>query len=484
MTATAREWAGLAVLMLPCLLVALDGHVLNLAIPSIAADLHPTGTQQLWIVDGYFFFIAGSLIAMGVLGDRIGRRRLLLAGSATFALTSVLAAYAPNAGTLIAARILTGVAGAALMPSTLSLIRVMFADPRQRTIAIGVWTASFSLGGIVGPLAGGALIERFWWGAVFLIAVPIVALLLLTGPFLLPEFRDRAGTSFDGLGAGLSLTAVLAFVYGLKRLAEAGWDPVVVLAVAAGAGLAVVFVRCQRLIDLTLFRRPAFTAALIANSLAFFVLYNSELAMAQYLQLVAGLTPLSAGLWTLPSVLGFLVGSGLAPLLVRFLSRGRVIAAGLVAVAAGFAAQAGAGGLGGIVAGSVIVSVGLAPVYALTTELIVAGVRPERAGAASAIGETGAELGGALGVAVLGSLGVFVYRTVLGSSGTLGDAVATAAGLPAGSREQLLHAARHAYELAFAGMAATSALLIAVVATAAVVLLRSDRDAFGLRDGV
>ena len=483
-TATAREWTGLAVLMLPCLLVALDSHVLNLAIPSIAAELRPSGTQQLWIVDSYVFFVAGSLIAMGALGDRIGRRRLLLAGSAAFALASVLAAYAPDAGTLIAARILTGVAGAALMPATLSLIRVMFTDRRQRTLAIGVWTASFALGGILGPLAGGALLGHFWWGSVFLIAVPAVAVLLLTGPFVLPEFRDRGPAGFDGLGAGLSLTAVLTFVYGLKRLAEGGADPVAVLAMTAGLGLAVVFVRRQRthpapLLDLALFRRPAFTAALIANSLAFFVLYNSELALAQYLQLVAGLTPLSAGLWTLPSVLAYLAGSALAPLLVRAWRRAAVVSAALAVIAAGFAVQAAAGGLGAIIAGTVIVSIGLAPVYALTTELIVASVPPHRAGAASAIGETGAELGGALGIAVLGSLGVFVYRTVLGRGGTLGDAVATAAGLPPGPREQLLRAARHAYELAFAGMAATSAALMIVVAAGGLVLLRSARDPLG-----
>src|SRR2546421_3684811 len=212
-----REWAGLAVLTLPCLLYAMDLTVLNLAIPQLSRDLRPSSTQLLWIVDVYGFLAAGALVTMGTLGDRIGRRRLLLIGAAALAATSLLAAWSASAPTLIAARALLGVAGATIAPSTLSLIRGMFPDPRQRTAAISVWITSFSVGGAVGPLIGGVLLEWFWWGSVFLLAVPVMALLLVLGPLLLPEFRDPRAGRPDLVSAALSVAAVLAVIYGLKQ---------------------------------------------------------------------------------------------------------------------------------------------------------------------------------------------------------------------------------------------------------------------------
>src|SRR6266496_6056794 len=194
--ATHREWLGLAVLALPTLLLSLDVSVLYLALPPLSADLHADSTQQLWILDIYSFLLAGFLVTMGTLGDRIGRRRLLLGGAAAFGIASVLAAFSTSAGMLIAARALLGLAGATLAPSTLSLIRSMFADPRQRTVAVGVWISSYSAGGAIGPLLGGVLLEWFWWGSVFLLAVPVMALLLL-GPVLLPEYRDPEAGRLD-----------------------------------------------------------------------------------------------------------------------------------------------------------------------------------------------------------------------------------------------------------------------------------------------
>src|SRR6266850_178764 len=215
-----REWVGLGVLALPCMLISMDLTVLNLAVPHLSADLRPSSSQLLWIVDIYGFLIAGSLITMGRLGDRIGRRRLLLIGAAAFGVASVIAAFAVSAEMLIAARALLGLAAATLAPSTLSLLRNMFLDPRERTFAVGVWIASFSAGGAIGPLLGGLLLEYFWWGSVFLLNMPVMTLLLVLGPILLPEFRNPNAGRIDIGSAALSLAGVLAIIYGIKRIAE------------------------------------------------------------------------------------------------------------------------------------------------------------------------------------------------------------------------------------------------------------------------
>ena len=301
-----REWVGLAVIALPCLLYSMDLTVLNLALPALTADLRPSPTQLLWIVDIYGFLVAGLLITMGTLGDRIGRRRLLFVGAAAFAGASLLAAFSTSAEMLIVARALLGVAGATLAPSTLSLISNMFADAQQRTVAIGVWIMSFSVGGAIGPLVGGLLLEYFWWGSVFLLAVPVMVLLLAVGPRLLPEYRDPGAGRIDLPSAALSLVAVLLVIYGLKQMAQNGLGWVPALSIVAGLVLGTAFVRRQRsldvpLIDLGLFRVPAFSAALVVNLLAFFVAFGAFLSIAQYLQLVVGLSPFEAGSWTVPS---------------------------------------------------------------------------------------------------------------------------------------------------------------------------------------
>ncbi|WP_191060847.1 MFS transporter, partial [Geminicoccus harenae] len=300
--ATPREWIGLAVLALPCLVYSMDLTVLNLAIPQLSADLRPSAAQLLWIVDIYGFLVAGSLITMGTLGDRIGRRRLLLIGAAAFGVASVLAAFAPSAELLILARAVLGLAGATLAPSTLSLIRTMFQDDRQRTFAIGVWIASFSAGAAIGPVVGGVLLEHFWWGSVFLIALPVMLLLLVLGPFLLPEARDPDAGRMDLPSAALSVVAVLAVIYGIKHSAEAGFGLLPALAILAGLAVGLLFVRRQRrlddpLIDVSLFRIPSFSAALLINLLSLFAALGFFLVIGQYLQLVLGMGPLEAGLW-------------------------------------------------------------------------------------------------------------------------------------------------------------------------------------------
>jgi DHA2 family multidrug resistance protein-like MFS transporter len=491
MRAGRREWIGLAVIALPCLLYSMDLTVLNLAVPHLTRDLAPSGAQLLWIVDIYGFMVAGSLITMGTLGDRIGRRRLLLIGAAAFGAASVLAAFSTSAGMLIATRALLGVAGATLAPSTLSLIRNMFLDPRQRTVAIGVWVTSYSVGGAIGPLLGGILLESFWWGSVFLMGVPVMVLLLVVGPMLLPEFRDPRAGRLDLRSAVQSLAAVLAVIYGLKRIAEdgPGWLPV--LFILTGLVTGVAFVRRQHtlahpLIDPRMFRVPAFNASLATYTIGTFVAFGAFFFVAQYLQLVLGLSPLRAGLWMLPSFGGFIVGAMLTPVIVRRVRPAFVISAGLALAAVGFAvlAQVGdASGLALLVTGSAIYSLGLAPVITLATDLIVGSAPAERAGAASAISETSSELGGALGIAVLGSIGTAVYRGMMADGvpvgvphataelarATLGGAVSVAERLPREIGAELLGTSREAFAQAVQLTAGISAAI--ALATAILVLL-------------
>jgi DHA2 family multidrug resistance protein-like MFS transporter len=473
----------------------MDLTVLELAVPKLSADLRPSASQLLWIVDIYGFLVAGFLITMGTLGDRIGRRRLLMIGATAFAVTSVLAAFSTSAGMLIATRALLGIAGATLAPSTLALISNMFHDSQQRTLAIGVWATSFSVGAVIGPLLGGVLLEFLWWGSVFLMAVPVMALLRVLGPLLLPEFRDPEAGQLDLLSAGMSLAGVLAVVYGLKHIAAYGFEWLPTLSIATGLLVGIVFVLRQRtlahpLIDLRLFRVPAFSASLATNTLSIFAIGGAFLFIAQYLQLVLGLSPLQAGLWTLPSAGGLIAGSLLAPLIVRWVRPAIASAGGLAAVGFGLLTQVhGTSGLTVLVTGSIVLSLGIAAVVPLTTDLIVGAAPPERAGAASGISESGTELGGALGIAILGSVGTAVYRSQVSDAvpagippqaaeaarDTLGGAVAVADSLPEQLGTELLDTAREAFTQGLQLTAMTSAVLVLGMAILVLVLLRDVR---------
>ncbi|MFC7565577.1 MFS transporter [Actinomadura namibiensis] len=498
-----REWTGLAVLTLPTLLLALDMSVLYLALPRLSADLGADAVEQLWIMDVYGFMIAGFLVTMGSLGDRIGRRRLLLVGSAAFAAASVLAACSTGPAMLIGARAVLGIAGATLMPSTLALIGNMFADARQRGVAIAVWMSAFMGGTAVGPLVGGALLEHFWWGSAFLLGVPVMVLLMATAPFLLPEYRDPRGGRLDLASVALSLGAVLPLVYGLKEIARQG--PAAGPALAAVAGLAVgaLFVRRQRrladpLLDLRLVADRSIRAGLTIMLLGAVTMVGSFLLISLYLQLVAGLSPFVAGLWTIPGAVAMVAGTTLSPLAARRLRPAYVLAAGMAVAATGLlliAQVRDSSDVGVLVLGHVVVCFGAGPMGAICTELVLGAAPPERAGSASAMSETSAEFGIALGVAALGSLAGAVYRADLEVPGGVpGDAAAAARGgitgaaeaagrLPGAAGAELLEAARAAFVTGLQVTVVLSAVLAAGLAVLAAVTLRHLRPTEAAPDG-
>ncbi|MBD9470650.1 MFS transporter [Pseudoxanthomonas sp. PXM01] len=492
--ATRREWIGLAIIALPCMVYAMDLTVLNLALPAISAELDPSASQLLWIVDVYGFLVAGFLMTMGTLGDRIGRRKLLLIGAAAFAVASVLAAFSRSAEMLIAMRALLGIAGATLAPSTMSLIPNMFHDEHERQFAIGVWIAAFSVGGAIGPLVGGLLLQWWWWGAAFLAAVPVMVLLLVLGPKLLPEYRDPDAGRLDPLSMVQSLLAVLAVVYGLKRIAEYGVDPRGIAVLLVGMALGALFVRRQKhlaypFLDVTLFHRPAFSAAIVAYALAGLSMMGVYIFMTQYLQLVLGLTPLQAGIATIPWSVCFTVGSLLAPRLVRHWGARRVMVRGLLFAAVGFGITAlvvPPYGLWILIAGMLAMSLGMAPVFTVGNELIITTAPPERAGAASALAETSAELSGALGIAILGSLGMLAYRLWLDPAlpaalpnadttralSTLGGAVTVAGEVGGAAGTTIADTARTAFTDAIRAIAVFGMAMMLVAAWMAAHLMR------------
>ncbi|MEU1727748.1 MFS transporter [Nonomuraea sp. NPDC005692] len=485
-----RKWACLAIACLATLLLSVDLTVLHLALPRLVADLGASSTQLLWIGDIYGFALAGLLVTMGNLGDRVGRKRLLLIGVAGFGAASVVTAYAPNPELLIAARTLLGVAGAMIMPSTLSIVRNVFADPRERTAAIGLWSGMSAAGFALGPVVGGVLLDHFWWGSVFLLNVPIMALVLVCGFLLLPESRNPAAGRIDGLSVALSFAGVVTAVYAVKEAAHQGLAHADVLGAAvAGAVCLVLFVRRQKtlttpLIDVRLFRRRAFSASVGTNLLAIFALSAMSLLFAWYLQLVLGWSPLQAGLAQIPGGLSGAVGGVLAARLIGRLGRNGVVALGLALNAGAFVRY----GLLGtevdyltLLPVMMIGGLGIGLTFTVNNDNILATAPKERAGAAAAVSETAFELGGALGIAVLGTVLNSVYRAnLLVPAGVPGEAAresiagatATAAALPPQAAGELMRAARTAF---VAGMQVTTlvtAVLLAVVAVLALAGLR------------
>ncbi|MGQ0838162.1 MFS transporter [Actinokineospora sp.] len=489
-----REWLGLGVIVLACLLVSMDTSVLFHAVPALTLDLGPSPGQLLWIMDSYGFLLAGLLIAMGALGDRIGRRRLLLLGAVGFGAASVLTAFADSAELVIVGRVLLGVAGATIAPSTLALIRTMFPDPARRRSAIALWTAGFGAGAMIGPIVAGVLLERFWWGSVFLVNVPVMVLLLAAGPVLLPEFRGRAVGRFDVPGALLSLAAVLSVIYGGKRLAEGDAGVVSVAAVAAGCLLGVVFLRRQRdsanpLLDPTLFRDRRFSAALATTVVLQFALLGMILFSSLYFLVVLRISPFGAALWRLPAIGTLVLGLVLGGIMAKRLRARTIVVAGLLTAAAGFGLPATVTddtGLVAVVVGGSVLTTGLGMVIVLATDLVLAAAPPERAGTASALSETATELGGALGIAVLGSISAAVYRVGVGDAipaavpadtarGSLAEAIRVADGLPEPARSALADAAVGAFADGMRVAVVVGCAALVAMAAAVALLTPDDR---------
>jgi MFS transporter, DHA2 family, multidrug resistance protein len=471
-----RQWIGLAVLALPALLVAIDVFVMLLALPHLSTALGASSTQQLWIMDVYGFILAGFLITMGTLGDRIGRRKLLLIGAASFGAASVLAAYSRTPEMLIAARALLGLAGATLAPSTLSLLSTMFRDPKQRGLAIGIWFMCFIGGTAIGPVVGGAMLGSFWWGSVFLLGVPAMVLLLVVGPILLPEYRDGGAGRLDLFSVVLSLCAILPLIYGLKELAKAGWQPVPLLAIVFGLAFGIAFARRQRkladpLLDLKLFGNRTFSVALGSMMLGTMLTGAMMMFSTTYLQLVDDLPAFDAGLWMLPVAAASIVSLLFAPLLGRRLNKAYLIGGGLVVSVAGLViltqVQPGMSPAVLILGWSVI-NLGAGPFVALGTDLVIGSAPPQKAGSAAAINETSGEFGYALGIAVLGSIGTMVYRASL-PSGTPGrDSITEAVAAGSAALDQ----AKTAYANGLHVVAAIAAVLLLGVAVAVMTLLK------------
>lgn len=446
----ANRWVVLVVLCLSLLLVALDATVLHVAVPAVTEDLRPSAVGLLWIVDAYPLVCASLLILFGTLGDRVGRRRILLLGYALFAVASAVAAMADSPGVLIAARALLGVGGAMIMPATLSILRQVFPDRRERAVAIGVWTAVAAVGAATGPVIGGFLVEHFWWGSVFLINIPLMALILPIGRLLLPESRGSDDGPWDVFGALMAAAGVLGVVLGVKRAGTG--EGVFVLATLVplflGGALIVAFVRRQKrrthpLIDIGMFARPAFSTAVGCIVLAMLALVGLELIAVQYLQLVLGLSPLETGLRLLPLTFAAMAAGATGSYTLRRVGPRRMVGWGFVLTAASvllltLMGQHDRPGL--LTVSFVLLGFGLQSTLFGAYESMLSEAPADRAGGAAAIGETSYQLGAGMGIALLGS--------VMNAAYTPGLAKLSGAGVPAEASTAASHSLGEAYQVA------------------------------------
>lgn len=496
-----RDWLALGLLMFPVLLVAVDNTALTFALPAIAHGLHASGIELLWIVDTYPLVLAGLLVAMGSMGDRIGRRRLLFIGSAGFAAVSAVTAFAPSAGWLIAGRAGLGFFGAMLMPSTLSLIRNIFPEPGRRRLAVAIWASGFSGGAALGPIVGGWLVEHFWWGAVLLVAVPIILPLVVLGPALIPESRDPHPGRADVPSIGLSLLAMVPTVYGIKALATHGLSPESLASIGLGLIMGYLFVRRQRalgrggktapLLDVSLFGNRIFSTAITANVLALFSYNGFILFLAQHLQLLEAQSPSASGVAMVPALAATVVSGLLVVPLVRKVRPGFVVAGGLLLSAGGYFLVAFGDHSSGpaiLLGALLILCLGVGSAETISNDLILSAAPADKSGAAAAISETGYEVGSLLGTAILGSILTASYqhnfRLPAEAPGLASDAANSRAGetlagavelaqtLPRPAAEAVTAAARAAFDSGVHVTAAIALVLMAGASVLAAVVLR------------
>lgn len=493
--ATPREWVALAAISIPTLVVSIDMSVLHVALPQLAADLHTSNIQQLWIFDIYGFVLAGFLVIMSKIGDRIGRRKLLMLGAAAFAAASVLAAFSSSAEMLIAARALLGLAGSTLAPSALALISAIFKDPKQHATAVAVFITCLMGGGTLGPVVGGLLLEHFWWGSVFLIGVPPMVALLIVGRSLLPEYRNPQPGGLDPLSVLLSLLTVLPLIYGLKQIPDSGLRALPLASILIGLIAGVLFVRRQLtlaspLLDLRLFRNTTMSTALVIMLLGSTTMSGSMLFMSQFLQLVADLSPMQVGLAMVPSSVTVAVTSMVAPKFAQTLRPGLVIAAGLAVSIVGFIVLfqvSPQSSLIHLVGGFVLVAAGAGPFTSLCTVLVMGSSSEENAGSTSALSETGGEFGVAFGIATFGTIGLTIYSKVIdipnavpdeasaAAKHSLAEAVAAARSLPSETADALLASSRAAFTSGIHGVAVAGVLLLVGLLALAMYGLRESK---------
>ncbi|MGW5097720.1 MFS transporter [Streptomyces nodosus] len=444
----ANRWIVLVVLCTSLLLVAVDATVLHVAMPAVTEDLRPGAVELLWIVDIYPLVCASLLILFGTLGDRVGRRRVLLLGYGLFGVASAVAALAHDAHLLIAARALLGVGGAMIMPATLSILRQVFPDRRERALAIGVWSAVAAVGAAVGPLVGGFLLEHFWWGSVFLINIPLMVVSLPVGRLLLPESKGDRDGPWDVVGALMAAAGLFGLVLGVKRLGggERLLTPYTLLPLLLGAALVIGFVRRQRrrehpLVDLRLFARPAFSTSVGCIVLAMLALVGLELIAAQYLQLVLHLSPLRTGLRLLPLTFAAMAAGLVGSNMLRRLGPRRMVVLGFCLTAAAVIALTAMGGRDNpalLLSGFVLLGFGLETTLFGAYESMLNEAPQAQSGGAAAIGETSYQLGAGIGIALLGSVMNAAYAPGLSS----------VPGVPASASEAAGHSLGEAYEVA------------------------------------
>lgn len=479
--------------MFVVLAVSTDNTVLAFALPHIALDLQPSASAQLWIVDSYPLVLAALLVAMGNLGDRVGRKRLLLIGAVGFGIFSIVAALAPTADALLAARVALGVFGATLMPCTLSLIRGMFVVREQRRMAIAIWATSFAAGAAIGPIIGGALLEHFHWGAVFLVNLPFLLPMLALAPFVVTESKDPAPGRFDFLSVLLSGLVITPVVFAIKHVAVDGPDLLalggLLLSICAGAVLVRRLLRQENpLLDVRLFTYPAFTGSVLINLLSVVALIGLLFFLSQHLQLVMGLSPLEAGLILVPGTAAMVLAGVLVVRLIRHFSERTLVVSGLCLSAGAYVVMAVYGAhlppmaLAGVFAA---LSIGIGIAETLSNDIILASVPPEKAGAASAVSETAYEMGAVLGTSVLGGVLTAFYRRNLDVPEGVGSAAAehareTLAGalqisdsLPTAAGAELAEAAKQAFDSGVVVTSGVGALLVGAAIALAGVLLRS-----------